>query len=113
MENQLEEDGRDKTSVEVGPESIANAEAAMSNLRVGAWVEIKGPESVENVRCKLAVIIRGAEKYIFTDRLGTKVAEFHRDTLFTKFCQELIVVHGQGENFEDQLARVIRGLRKT
>jgi len=111
--SQLDEDGQDKISAEVGPERLANAEAAMSSLRVGAWVEIKGAESVENVRCKLAVIIRGAEKYIFTDRLGTKVAEFHRDTLFTKFCQELIVVHGQGENFEDQLARVIRGLRKT
>jgi len=113
LSDSLLEEGQNKVSVELGPESLANAEAAMSRLRVGAWVEIKGAESVESVRCKLAVIIRGAEKYIFTDRLGTKVAEFHRDTLFTKFCQEQIVVHGQGENFEDQLARVIRGLRKT
>jgi len=109
----IEEEGQNKVSAELGPETLANAEAAMSSLRVGAWVEIKGAGSVENVRCKLAVIIRGTEKYIFTDRLGTKVVEFHRDTLFTKFCHEQVVVHGQGENFEDQLARVIRGLRKT
>jgi len=109
----INEGGQKDISVEVGPENLANAEALMSSLRVGAWVEIKDAESVESVRCKLAVIIRGTEKYIFTDRLGTKVAEFHRDTLFTKFCHEQIVVHGQGENFEDQLAKVIRGLRKT
>ena len=101
------------TSLVAGSEKHAGAEAAISRLRVGAWVEIKDAEPGESVRCKLAVIIRGADKYIFTDRLGTKVAEYHRDTLFAKFCHEQIAVHGQGENFEDQLAKVIRGLRKT
>ncbi len=93
-------------------DSVGQAEEALAELKVGAWVEMLDEQSVP-IRCKLAVIIRGADKYIFTDRLGAKLADMSREELLLKFCNGQIVVHGAGENFEDQLAKVIRGLRKV
>jgi hypothetical protein len=104
---------RDLSSLsDVDASSIEAAEEALSLLRVGAWIEILDEQKVP-IRCKLAVIIRGADKYIFTDRLGAKLADLGRDELLLKFCNGQVVVHGAGENFEDQLAKVIRGLRKV
>lgn len=104
-----------KPGEEVGKwdeETIELAEESVASLRVGAWLELIDGAG-NGTRCKLAVIIKGSNKYIFTDRLGAKVAEVGRERLLSWFGNNQIVIHGVGENFEDQLAKVIRGLRKT
>lgn len=80
-------------------------------LNVGAWIEIINPEQ-EPMRCKLAVMIASAGKYIFVDNLGRKVAEYQRDQLIQAYVDGSLTLLNNGDRFEDQLVKVIRGLRK-
>lgn len=97
-------------------ETIAKHQQAtqsVSELQVGAWLEISNelkPE--EKLRAKLSVIISSTGKYIFADQVGRKVAEHTREQLIAALASEQIKVVRNGDNFEDQLAKVIRGLRR-
>ncbi len=86
------------------------AQSAVSELQVGAWLEISSGE--EKQRAKLSVIIASTSKYIFSDQVGRKIAEYTREQLQEFIVLEQIKVLRNGDNFEDQLAKVIRGLRR-
>ncbi|PUA27274.1 MAG: hypothetical protein B0W54_11775 [Cellvibrio sp. 79] len=87
-----------------------SAQQAVSELQVGAWLEINSNN--EKQRAKLSVIIASTSKYIFADQVGRKVAEYTREQLQELVAQEQIKIVRNGDNFEDQLAKVIRGLRR-
>ncbi|MBB3167642.1 DUF1631 family protein [Simiduia aestuariiviva] len=92
-------------------ENAQQAEAQVAALQVGAWLLEHKDESEQ--RIKLSVILSGVGKYIFVDELNRKHAETTRAELIDRFAVgELSLLH-QGNNFEDQLAKVIRGLRRT
>jgi hypothetical protein len=78
---------------------------------VGAWVEIQNATQ-ELQRCKLAVIIASAGKYIFVDSLGRKIAEYQREQLVDAYVNNQLKLINNGDKFEDQLVKVIRSLRK-
>ena len=95
-------------------EQLAREQAAtelVNTLNVGAWVEIIEPDKPA-LRCKLSVIISSTGKYIFVDQVGRKAAELHREQLFDGIKTQQIQVISKGDKFEDQLVKVIRGLRK-
>lgn len=87
-----------------------SAQQAISELQVGAWLEIHAGN--EKQRAKLSVIIASTSKYIFADQVGRKIAEYTREQLQELIASEQIKVLRNGDNFEDQLAKVIRGLRR-
>ena len=64
------------------------------------------------MRAKLSVIISSTGKYIFADQVGRKLAEYTRLQLVALTIEGHIKVLRNGDNFEDQLAKVIRGLRR-
>jgi hypothetical protein len=82
----------------------------ISALNLGARVELI--QNGEPVRCKLAVIIAANGKYIFTDNIGRKVAEFQREKLVQALIDKQLTLLNNGDSFDDQLVKVIRGLRK-
>ncbi len=82
----------------------------ISALNLGARVELI--QNGEPVRCKLAVIIAANGKYIFTDNIGRKVAEFQREQLVQALIDKKLTLLNNGDSFDDQLVKVIRGLRK-
>lgn len=86
------------------------AQQTINELQVGAWVEILTDHSKQ--RAKLSVIIGSTSKYIFADQVGRKVGEYQREQLQELIAQEQIKILRNGDNFEDQLAKVIRGLRR-
>lgn len=86
------------------------AQQAITELQVGAWLEIYNGN--EKQRAKLSVIIASTSKYIFADQVGRKIAEYTREQLQELIAQEQIKIVRNGDNFEDQLAKVIRGLRR-
>jgi hypothetical protein len=86
------------------------AQQTISELQVGAWVEILTGQSKQ--RAKLSVIIGSTSKYIFADQVGRKVGEYQREQLQELIAHEQIKILRNGDNFEDQLAKVIRGLRR-
>lgn len=86
------------------------ANIQISALNLGARVELL--VDGEPVPCKLAVIIAAAGKYIFVNNLGRKVAELHRDQLLQTLLDKQLTLLNNGDSFDDQLVKVIRGLRK-
>ncbi len=97
---------------------LAEAEArllaateAINQLKVGAWLELQQSDG-SFLRAKLSVILASVNKYIFVDQLGRKLAEHQGDQLIALHQQGQLKLVRQGGDFEDQLAKVIRGLRK-
>jgi len=89
------------------------ASQSISELQVGAWLEISSERNAnEKLRAKLSVIISSTGKYIFADQVGRKLAEYTREQLIALMVEEQIKILRNGDNFEDQLAKVIRGLRR-
>lgn len=89
------------------------AAQSANELQVGAWLEISNPIDKEaKQRAKLSVIINSTGKYIFADQVGRKVAEYSRAELIAQIFEGHIKILCNGDNFEDQLAKVIRGLRR-
>ena len=89
------------------------ATQSVNELQVGAWLEIgEDAEPEKKLRAKLSVIISSSGKYIFADQVGRKLAELTRAQLIAQIADEQIKIVRNGDNFEDQLAKVIRGLRR-
>ncbi|PCJ34123.1 MAG: hypothetical protein COA99_14940 [Moraxellaceae bacterium] len=88
---------------------------AAKAVGVGSWVNInespeKGPESA--VRCKLAAYIKSADRMIFVNRSGIKVAEYSVLALAHAFKRKTIVIIDDALLFDRALENVIGGLRK-
>ncbi|MDN3640671.1 DUF1631 family protein [Simiduia curdlanivorans] len=99
---------------QLAAEQKANQAAAtqhIAELQVGAWFEIFN-EGAEPTRCKLSVIIQSTGKYILVDPLGRKYLEILKDELHERIASGQLRVLHKGNNFEDQLAKVIQGLRR-
>ncbi|MGV8838031.1 DUF1631 family protein, partial [Cellvibrio sp.] len=107
---------RIEQAVTQAAETIAKhqqASQSISELQVGAWLEISREQNAdEKLRAKLSVIISSTGKYIFADQVGRKLAEYTREQLITLMVEEQLKILRNGDNFEDQLAKVIRGLRR-
>lgn len=88
------------------------AVATANELQVGAWLEINNASVAPGLRAKLSVIIGATGKYIFADQVGRKVAEYSREQLVQQLTSGELKVLRNGDNFEEQLAKVIRGLRR-
>lgn len=94
-------------------ETLTRQQSSMqtvNELQVGAWLEITSAGTP--VRAKLSVIIGSTGKYIFADQVGRKIAEYSREQLLALLASGEIKVLRNGDNFEEQLAKVIRGLRR-
>ncbi len=90
---------------------VASAEwlAKADGLRVGSWVEMARDET--RVRCKLAAFIKATGKYIFVNRSGAKVAEYHRDDLAIALQEQAITMLDDGLIFDRALESIIDNLR--
>lgn len=93
------------------PAAVASAEwlARADQLRVGSWVELVRDEV--RVRCKLAAFIKATGKYIFVNRSGAKVAEYHRDDLAITLQDGLMTLLDDGLIFDRALESIIDNLR--
>lgn len=88
----------------------ASASDQVENLNIGALLDIELAGELR--RCKLVAIMRANEFYIFTDRRGVKVAELEKANLLTLLTEGKAQVHSQGDNFEGQLTKVVKTLRR-
>ena len=83
----------------------------VDSMAVGAWVEFINDKQ-EKSRCKLAVIIRGTDKYIFVNRVGIKVAEYTRSSLIEAAKKGVISMLDNALLFDRALESVIGHLRE-
>ena len=61
--------------------------------------------------CKLVAIIAAADKYIFANRAGIKVAEYTSGQLAQMIVTENSEILDTGAEFESVLSQVVTGLR--
>lgn len=109
LERQLQEAEKARVAeAEAREESVRHT---LDTLQVGAWVDMFTAEG-SPMRAKLSVIISATGKYIFADQVGRKIAEFTRTDLIDQLRAGTLKVVRNGDNFEDQLAKVIRSLRR-
>ena len=80
------------------------------SLRVGSWLEMSGEQ---RIRCKLAAFIKATGKYIFVNRNGTKVAEYHREELAAALAKGQLVMLDDGLIFDRALESIIDNLRHS
>lgn len=111
QEHNRQQERLDKEPAETAEAKLIAAQAEVSELKVGAWLELIQPDG-SAMKCKLSVILSGTGKYIFVDQVGRKLAEYQRDKLIELMQKDGLRLLRQGGDFEDQLAKVIRGLRK-
>jgi hypothetical protein len=91
----------------VSPQWLEKADS----LRVGSWIELNREET--RVRCKLAAFIKATGKYIFVNRSGAKVAEYHRQELAADMEAGRISMLDDGLIFDRALESIIDNLRSS
>jgi len=79
-------------------------------LSVGVWIEMTG-ESGNAFRCRLASIIKSAQRYIFVNRTGVKVAEKSLGQLVEELSAGRIKILEDAHLFDRALESVIGNLR--
>lgn len=81
------------------------------SLRVGSWIELTREGT--KARCKLAAFIKATGKYIFVNRSGAKVAEYHRENLAMAMAADEITMLDDGLIFDRALESIIDNLRSS
>lgn len=84
--------------------------ALVDRMAMGNWIELH-QDGGKKFRCRLAAVIRGADKYIFVNRSGMKVAEYNRHGLATAIKQGKVSTLDEGLLFDRALESVIGNLR--
>ncbi|GAA0851296.1 DUF1631 domain-containing protein [Marinobacter szutsaonensis] len=102
-------EGYDVADEEPGVEAEWLARA--DSLRVGSWIELNREDN--RVRCKLAAFIKATGKYIFVNRSGAKVAEYHREDLARAMAAGEIGMLDDGLIFDRALESIIDNLRSS
>jgi len=87
------------------------AEGMVSSLKQDAWVKLPIMEGTLTP-CKLVAIISAADKYIFANRAGLRVAEYTGSQLAHMIVTENSEILDTGAEFEIALATVVSGLRE-
>ena len=80
------------------------------NLAVGQWVELVQEE--DNMRCRLAAILRASGKRIFVNRRGVKALDLYVSEIVEMLRSEALVLLDDGELFDKALSSIIGDLRE-
>ncbi len=108
--------------VEVAPlptlteEELDAAARAVLNLQVSGWVMVAagalGVDPANEVKLKLAVIVKGGTKYIFVNRLGIKQLEIDKHEFSKSIAMGDISIVDNGVQFSSALEKVVRNIQK-
>ncbi|HKI73881.1 MAG TPA: DUF1631 family protein, partial [Pseudomonadales bacterium] len=92
-------------------QKLQAATDAVQSLKVEAWVKLPIMEGTLTP-CRLVAIIPGANKFIFANRAGIKVAEYTGGQLSHMIITENSEILDTGAEFANVLASVVTGLRE-
>ncbi|NHN37647.1 DUF1631 domain-containing protein [Pseudomaricurvus alcaniphilus] len=90
----------------------AAIQKSIIDLNCGSWLLLSLPAQAP-VQIKLSVKLQTAEKYIFTDRVGHRVAEYSLNELVQLVAADQLQILSRGKDFENSLETIVRGLRKN
>jgi len=111
-EERLEEQRHVQQRSKLQPQALEVYENTIKNLQVGAWVAITQSDgSVSNA--KLSVKLASTNRYVFTDRLGQPTGDLTLDELIDLMIDKRLEILSGGENFENKLEQIVKGLRRA
>ncbi len=84
----------------------------VGNFSQGTWFDMED-DGGENVRCRLAALIKPTGKYIFVNRAGMKVAEHSQEELAYMLKNSTLNSLDNSMLFDRALETVVTGLRKA
>jgi hypothetical protein len=102
---------RAKLLREKAEKKLESANEAIGKLRPDAWVKLPLMEGTQTA-CKLVAVVSAADKYIFANRAGIKVAEYTASQLSNMIVTENSEILDTGAEFASVLATVVSGLRE-
>ena len=102
----------DESRYELDSDERLEHENSLQQLGCGSWL-LWHKSAQEQVRMKLSVKLASKDKYIFTDRIGTRVAEFSHEDLVQLLASNKLQILSTQTNFESSLEQIVRGLRKN
>ncbi len=82
---------------------------AISMLQLGAWLKITTTEPKLH---KLALKLPSSDKYLFTDRLGRRSAEYKLQDLVELFQRDAVEIVSKGERFDTKLEQIVKNQRR-
>lgn len=91
---------------------LESANEAVAKLRPDAWVKLPLMEGTQTP-CKLVAMVTAADKFIFANRAGIKVAEYTASQLSHMIITENSEILDTGAEFDRVLATVVTGLRES
>jgi hypothetical protein len=83
----------------------------VDNMVAGSWVEVSDDDE-QQLRARLAAIIKSTERYIFVNRAGVKVADWLRGELAAEVEKGHVKLLESGLLFDRALESVITNLRE-
>lgn len=96
----------DPVHEEFSAEAFLNAENTVNALKIGSWVVLGSTDS-EPARCRLAAIVKPAQKYIFVSQIGVKLKEMYREQLIDSVLDGHLVPIAVESMFDRALQSVI------
>ena len=103
-------------AIEPSQDELQAAARALNDLQVGGWIVlIPGVFDVSpdaEVRLKLAVVVKGGDKFIFVNRLGIKQLELDRLRFVNAVALGEISIVDNGVQFSSALEKVVRNIQK-
>ncbi len=116
----LSQSQKSAPSDSVAPEQVRSAPLPkddpfmiqVGNFSQGTWFDMED-DSGENVRCRLAALIKPTGKYIFVNRAGMKVAEHSQEELAYMLKNSTLSSLDNSMLFDRALETVVTGLRKA
>lgn len=89
----------------------AEIQEQLDSLAIGSWVEFVREK--ERLRCKLVAFIKSADKYIFVNRSGAKVAQKQRGEMLAALEAGELLILDDAQLFDRALTAVIGTLRNA
>lgn len=93
------------------PYQDADLEIQLARLTIGSWVEFVTEQG--KLRCKLVAFIKAADKYIFVNRAGVKVAQKQRSEMLAALAAGGLLILDDAQLFDRALTAVIGNLRDS
>jgi len=111
-QERMEEQRHVQQRSKLQPQALEVYEKTIKNLQVGAWVAITQSDgSISNT--KLSVKLASTNRYVFTDRLGQPTGDLTLDELIDLMIDQRLEILSGGENFENKLEQIVKGLRRA
>lgn len=110
-DEQREEQRHIQQRAELQPQALELYQNTLATLQVGAWVAISNSDGSTS-NAKLSVKLASTNRYIFTDRLGQPTADLTLDDMIDLMIDQRLEILSKGENFDNKLEQIVKGLRK-